>query len=1164
MIQSSKYLSVLAMILSALVVAATGQALDPFGNGTIKTPTTASGGTGTVANLQTDNDVNYSVARGATASIGGFGTHGGTITSVYLFVQYSVETGYTGTNPIKINGVNTTIVPTVRDYGRWAYVDITAGTFGVNTSAEISTLSVTFNNNDGSPSNAVLFDCMYVVVNPQTAIPTPPTWSEDFNGTGQANPMIWNYEVGYQRNNELQYYVPGASNGWMEGGNFIIEGRRESIYAGHDYTSASIITTNKFYWKYGRTQIRAKIPCLPGMWPAIWGTGEVGQWPHNGEVDILEYYGNKILANCAVGTTTAWSAKWDPYTDDRFISSLTSVDPNWKTQWHIWTMQWDEDNVRIYVDNILMGTVPQTWLVNTAGYNTSWGPQYPFKQGMSCWLNLAMGGAGGDPSGTAFPQRYLIDYWKIWEGATGNVAPTDIALSGSGVTEGQAIGTVVGNLSATDADSAEVLRYTLVTGTGDTHNSQFRIPEFVSDNTTQGVIKTGAVLNYMDGATRSIRVRVTDIEGATYDKILTINVIRTGQHVTYNGNGSTGGTVPLDSIGYPQGTMVTVRGNTGNLIRSGYNFAGWNTAANGSGTTYASGNTFAIGAVDVTLYAIWTTAPTYTVSYNGNSQSSGTAPNNQIKTQGVNITLATNSGNLARTGYTFAGWNTSPNGTGTSYAVSANYSTDGTVTLYAKWNALPVANAGVTQTVYLTAGQSWTPANVTTAAWYDAADASSITHVSGVVSQWNDKSGNARHVLQTTSANRPSYSASAWNGSSLPALTFDGTSDYLESTSTFTQPTVTMLAVFDQAKTTSSSRPFGVRTPTTNSKNNFSFDSDNSLRYDGAFTVGTIAASIGKHFRIASRTSSAQTDFVDGTQNINASVALTTNTSGYINVGNPVATYAGPFSSKVAEAILISSTISLATQEQFEGYFAHKWGLTGNLPAAHPYKSSAPSTASATATLAGSASDAEGSALTTTWSKLSGPGTVTFSNALALNSTASFPVAGNYTLRLTVSDGLGQSTSDVVITVSPPSTYGTWSTGTFLNPPFTNNGPTGNPDGDSLTNLQEFAFGLDPTSATTRALSFIEGGALNATGTPIFVKNGTTNLAVFTRRKDYATASLTYSVWFSADLVSWIQSTDTPTLRTSAADPSNYEAVSVPYPTSVPTPKFFKVGVVSN
>ncbi len=102
---------------------------------------------------------------------------------------------------------------------------------------------------------------------------------------------------------------------------------------------------------------------------------------------------------------------------------------------------------------------------------------------------------------------------------------------------------------------------------------------------------------------------MTDIEGVTYDKVMTINVNSTGQLVIYNGNGNTGGSVPVDGNGYSEGAMVTVLGNTGSLTKSGFLFSEWNTAADGTGTSHAPGATLTIGASDVTLYARWTPVP---------------------------------------------------------------------------------------------------------------------------------------------------------------------------------------------------------------------------------------------------------------------------------------------------------------------------------------------------------------------------------------------------------------------------------------------------------------------------------------------------------------------------------------------------------------------------
>jgi uncharacterized repeat protein (TIGR02543 family) len=152
--------------------------------------------------------------------------------------------------------------------------------------------------------------------------------------------------------------------------------------------------------------------------------------------------------------------------------------------------------------------------------------------------------------------------------------------------------------------------------------------------------------------------------------------------LTYDGNSSDGGTVPTAQTGSGN---VTVAANLGLLTQSGYTFTGWNTLANGSGTHYNIGSTYNLTA-DVTLYAEWATS-TYTVFYDGNGNSGGSVPSSQ--TGNGNVTLATNSGTLALTGYTFTGWNTLANGSGTHYATGATYNLNADVTLYAEWTAAP-------------------------------------------------------------------------------------------------------------------------------------------------------------------------------------------------------------------------------------------------------------------------------------------------------------------------------------------------------------------------------------------------------------------------------------------------------------------------------------------
>ncbi len=162
--------------------------------------------------------------------------------------------------------------------------------------------------------------------------------------------------------------------------------------------------------------------------------------------------------------------------------------------------------------------------------------------------------------------------------------------------------------------------------------------------------------------------------------------------VAYNSNGSTSGAVPTDIASpYLAGANVTVLGNTGTLARPGYTFAGWNTAADGSGTPYAAGATFAMGTAPATLYAAWTALPTYAVTYNANGATSGSVPTDSASPylDGATVTVLGNTGSLARTGYTFAGWNTAADGSGTPYAAGATFTIGAApVTLYAQWALL--------------------------------------------------------------------------------------------------------------------------------------------------------------------------------------------------------------------------------------------------------------------------------------------------------------------------------------------------------------------------------------------------------------------------------------------------------------------------------------------
>ena len=168
---------------------------------------------------------------------------------------------------------------------------------------------------------------------------------------------------------------------------------------------------------------------------------------------------------------------------------------------------------------------------------------------------------------------------------------------------------------------------------------------------------------------------VTSLTASGESRPSAVSFVTTSCSVTYNANvpnGQTlsGGSVPVDSTGYQNGQTVTVIGNTGNLTVTSFTFAGWNTKADLTGTTYNAPATFGMGNSDMTLFACWTQSPTYTASYNANvpsgqTLSGGSVPvdsNNYL--QGAIVTVQGNTGNLAVSGYAFSGWNTQANGSG--------------------------------------------------------------------------------------------------------------------------------------------------------------------------------------------------------------------------------------------------------------------------------------------------------------------------------------------------------------------------------------------------------------------------------------------------------------------------------------------------------------------
>jgi len=170
--------------------------------------------------------------------------------------------------------------------------------------------------------------------------------------------------------------------------------------------------------------------------------------------------------------------------------------------------------------------------------------------------------------------------------------------------------------------------------------------------------------------------------------------------VTYNGNGNTSGVTPTDANLYEQGALVKVL-DKGSLDKTGYTFVGWNTAADGSGTSQAAGSTFNMGTANLTLYARWATN-SYTVIYNGNNSTAGTIPVDPSSPYeyGATVTVLGNTGDLTRindggTSYRFTGWNTKADGSGTEQAEGSTFTMGASnVTLYAQWTPYVLRDTG--------------------------------------------------------------------------------------------------------------------------------------------------------------------------------------------------------------------------------------------------------------------------------------------------------------------------------------------------------------------------------------------------------------------------------------------------------------------------------------
>ena len=248
-------------------------------------------------------------------------------------------------------------------------------------------------------------------------------WSDEFDGpSGSAvDSSKWSFDIGGNGwgNNELETYTDRTVNAHVEGGLLVIKALKET-FTGTDgitrnYTSARLLTKNKFTQAYGRFEARIKIPYGQGIWPAFWMLGDnigtVG-WPTCGEIDIMENIGKE--PSIVHGTFHG-----PGYSGAQGISAAYAL-PNgqkFSDDFHTFAVEWEPNVVRFYVDGLLYKTRTPADL--PAG--KSWVFDHPF----FVILNVAVGGGfpGNPDATTVFPQQMLVDYVRVYQRVTPSNVP---------------------------------------------------------------------------------------------------------------------------------------------------------------------------------------------------------------------------------------------------------------------------------------------------------------------------------------------------------------------------------------------------------------------------------------------------------------------------------------------------------------------------------------------------------------------------------------------------------------------------------------------------------------------------------------------------------------------------------------------------------------------
>ena len=264
----------------------------------------------------------------------------------------------------------------------------------------------------------ILFFTLFMACAQKSNVQSPDgyqlVWSDEFDTDGLPDASKWSYDYGDGcpglcgwGNKELQFYnKEKLENSRVENGFLIIEARKEQV-GRSAFTSARLATKNKGDWKYGRFDIRAKLPSGKGTWPAIWmlptDMKKYGGWPRCGEIDIMEHVG--IVQDSVYGTVHTGAYNHKKFNQKGGVGEVSTAE----SDFHTYSIIWDAKKIEWLVDD-------QKYFEFENEEKTI--DEWPFDQPFHLLLNVAVGGFWGGRKGVdldIWPQRMEVDYVRVYQ-----------------------------------------------------------------------------------------------------------------------------------------------------------------------------------------------------------------------------------------------------------------------------------------------------------------------------------------------------------------------------------------------------------------------------------------------------------------------------------------------------------------------------------------------------------------------------------------------------------------------------------------------------------------------------------------------------------------------------------------------------------------------------